>query len=78
MVFDQGIGMDSIRANLITPGNLALSAVHLIKILCPLLVLHSIEFRDQHLHNHLLILVLGTFVLALDHNTGRQVGDAHG
>jgi hypothetical protein len=32
----------------------------------------------EHGHGCIFVAVLGFFVLALDHNTGRQVGDAYG
>ena len=46
--------------------------------ICLFLLFEYIQFGFQHLHRLIFIHVLGTFILTLYHNTGRQVSNTNG
>ena len=78
MIFHHAIGLKNIRANLIAPRYLLFSIVQGFELLL-LLSKHSIvEPSPEHLHRHVAIAMLGTLVLALRDDTGRNMGDADG
>src|SRR5580692_9200466 len=66
-----------VAADLRAPSDLSLGAGHDRKLGYPFFARPLSEARSEDLHRPGLVLVLGTLVLAGDHETGRQVGDPH-
>jgi len=77
-VLDEAIGLEDVGPDLVAPGDFGFEVLHLIDLLPFLFLLELIKAGGQHLHTHGLVLVLGAFVLALDDDPGRVVGDPDG
>ncbi len=78
MVFDVLVGMQNVRTDLISPGDITLAVFLGIQFLLLLFQLHIINSGFQHLHGLFFILMLGAFVLALNNGVGRNMGDSYG
>src|SRR4026207_994991 len=78
MVFGQTVRMQHVGANLASPGDVHLGVFDSLAFGTLLLELHFIQAGPQHLHGGGAVLVLRSFVLALNDDAGGNVGDAHG
>ena len=78
MVLDHRVGLEHVGADLAAPFDLLELALDLAHLLLALLFLQFGQPRTQPDEAHLLVLDLAALVLALDHDAGGQVGDAHG
>src|SRR6185437_12417898 len=76
-VFAHLIGLEHIAADLAAEINVELAVFDLAGGSALLLELVLVEARTQDLHRHVLVLVLRALVLALHHDIGRQMDDAH-
>ena len=75
MVFYHRIRLHDIGTDLVSPANLLDFTADTGKLLCILLLLQQIQLCFQHLHRFVFVHVLGTLILALNNDVGRQVGD---
>ena len=78
MVFDHGIGLQHIGTNLTSPSDI----LHIPADTCGLgrllLLLYHKELCLQHLHGLLLVLKLGTLILACHRDSRGKMGDSDG
>ena len=75
MILDHGVWMENIRTDLASPGDLAIITLQFIQTFFMLLLFQFQQLGFQQFHRCILVLVLGSFVLACHHDIGRQVGD---
>src|SRR5574344_1873503 len=76
VVFYKSIGLEYVGADLAAPGNVLLgNGVGLLFLLLLLLII-LIELGPEHLEGYILIHILASFVLALDHYSCGIVGDS--
>ena len=78
MILDQAVGLEDIGADLAAPGDPFLVTVQVFIGLRLFLATQFIKTGCQHLHGSLLIAMLGSFILALHDNAGRQMGNPNG
>ena len=76
VILDHPVGMEDIGADLASPGNLLLLASQSFGFALLLFRLQFVDTGFELLHCHCPVLVLGTFILAADHDSGRNMGDA--
>ena len=75
-IFNAGVIKD-IRTNLAAPADIGFVIFHRLFLGIFLLHLQFIKLRFHLLHGLVFVLVLGTVVLALGHDPGRDVGNTH-
>ena len=78
VVLDALLGVEGVGADLAAEVDLRCSPRERRELLLALLPLVLVEPRAQHLHRRRPVLVLRALVLALHHDAGRDVGQAHG
>src|SRR6185312_8746244 len=71
------VGLQHVAADLAAEVNVELGVLHLARLRPLLFQLMLVQTGAQNLHRHVLVLVLAALVLALHHDVGRQVDDAH-
>ena len=76
MVFDHGVWLHNVRTDLVAPADLGYFAADVTQLVCLLLEFQHIQFCFQHLHCLVLILELGTLILACNHDAGRHMRDS--
>ena len=78
VVLDHRVRMKHVAADLASPRRRPSLASRGLHLLVALAFFQLDQLRPEHLHRRRLVLGLGALVLALDDDSGRQVGDAHG
>src|SRR5690606_21057365 len=76
-VFDAAL-IQYIGSNLMTPAYIGFGVFHFLLLGHAVAHFQFVQPRFQHLHGFGPVTVLGAIVLALHHNTGRNVRQAHG
>ena len=76
MVFDHGVWLHNVRTDLVAPADLGYFAADVAQLICLLLEFQHIQFCFQHLHCLVLVLELGTLILARNHDAGRHMRDS--
>ena len=77
-IFDELIGLQDIRANLVAPADIGLCRLLGCRLFFAALQLFLIQFRAQHVPGLRTVLKLRTVALAYDRDAGRNVREAHG
>ena len=75
MILYHSIRLQYIGTDLVSPANLLHFASDIRKLLCIGFLLQHIQLGLQHLHRLVLILELGTLILTLYYDSGRNVGN---
>lgn len=78
VVFDHGVGLENVGADLIAPADFFDFTADSGKLLGVFFLSEHIQLGFQHLHGLIFVLELGALVLALYHNSGRKMGDTDG
>ena len=69
--------MQDVRSDLAAPGNILLALVQLLHLFILFLPFALVKAGLENFHSQILIAVLRFFLLALHHDSGRQMGDAY-
>ena len=75
MVLHHRIWLHNIRPDLVSPSNLLLLAADIRLLLQIFLLFEQLQLRLKHLHCLVFVHVLGALILALNDNSGREMGD---
>ena len=75
MVFYHGVWLQDIGTDLVSPADICHFASNAGKLLLGFLLFQQIQLGLQHLHGLVLVHVLRTFILALYHDSCREMGD---
>ena len=78
MILDHSIWLHNVRTDLVAPADICHFSTDTGKLCFRFLLFEKLQFGFQHLHGFVLIHMLGTFILTLYHNTGRQVSNTNG
>ena len=78
VILYHAVGMQDIGSDLASPGDLLLIPMQFFLLLLLQFFFSFIEPCFEHFHGNILVAMLGTLILALDDNFGRQVSDADG
>ena len=77
MILRHGIGHKYIRTDLGPPADFFLIPFNIVDIVQMSPLFNFNELGREHLHTHFPVLMLTAFVLAGNHNPGRDVGQPH-
>ncbi len=78
MIFCHLVGMEHVRSDLASPGDIVLAFVHLLQLFVLLLFFFLMKPCPQNFHRQVLVPVLGFLLLALHYNCGWKMSDPHG
>ena len=78
VILHHGVGLEYVGTDLVAPADFLHLSTNAGKLLRVFLLLEHIQLRLQHLHGLILVLELGSLVLALHHDSGRKVGNTDG